>query len=214
MFGLPTLAVPARPEITAGDGGGSRTAAHVYEAGVPAGAATRRLGIPLMTVARTVVDVCRHSRADGIVVADAALRAGLVTRWELAAALGTAYRWPGVIAARDVVGLADPAAESPIESVLRLRMHDDGFPPPVLQYPVGPYFADLALPRYGLLIEADGRVKYHDDALWKEKRREHEIRAGGWWIERVVLADLFARWPVTSRRLEAAMRPNLRRLPA
>lgn len=177
---------------------------------MPSSAVTRWYGIPLTTVARTVVDLARHDSFDGIMAADAALHERLTTRRALRATLSTAVRWPGVIQARAIIALASPLAESPIESLLRLRLHDDGFPEPVLQLPVEGYFADLALCDYGLLIEADGREKYTGDELWREKRREHVMRGPGWWMERVLMSDVLGGWPASRRRLRAAMRPGFR----
>lgn len=210
LHGLPTLAVPDRPELTEARAPtrGRRTSAHIFAAELPPNAVTERYGIGVATVARTVVDVARHDRHDGILVADAALRDRLVTVDDLACALDTATRWPGVVQAREVVALASGLAESPIESLLRLALHDDGFPTPVPQFPVHGYYADLALPEYGLLLEADGREKYTGDELWREKRREQAMRRDGWWCERVLMSDVLEGWPSTRRRIRRAMRPG------
>ena len=195
LHGLPTLAVPDRPELTETQAltRGRRGSAHIFVAELPPGAVTERYGIGVASVARTVVDVARHDRAD-----------------ELARALDTAIRWPGVVQAREVVALASGLAESPIESLLRLALHDDGFPTPVPQFPVHGYYADLALPEYGLLLEADGREKYTGDELWREKRREQAMRRDGWWCERVFMSDVLEGWPLTRRRIRRAMRPGWR----
>ena len=77
----------------------------------------------------------------------------------------------GVRQARDIVALADARAESPLELITRLAMHDSKFPPPQLQVEIGGYAVDFLLPGK-LIVEADGRGKYQGDALWREKKRE------------------------------------------
>jgi very-short-patch-repair endonuclease len=166
---------------------------------------TTWFGADVTTLARTVVDLARHSRRDGLVAADAALREHLVTPEDLGKALTTAVGWPGVRAAREVVRLASPLAESPLESLVRLALHDDGFPPPQLQVRIAWYRVDFAWPRQRVIIEADGRVKYSGDELWREKRREHELRRRGYTVIRVLWTDVLTGWPVIRQMLAAAL---------
>ena len=60
---------------------------------------------------------------------------------------------------------------------------------------------DFCWPAYGLVLEADGRVKYGEGERWQEKKRETAIRRQGWSVERVLWADLDAGWPEFSARL-------------
>jgi hypothetical protein len=203
VHGLPTLAVPDQPVLTTRglDAPGRRRGALIRSATVDDHAVASWFGMPVSTVARTIVDVARNDRRDGIIAVDAALRDELVTADELAVELVGAAGWRGVRQARAVVALADPLAESPLESLIRLALDEDGFPPPQLQFPIGGFRVDFCWPQRRLILEADGRVKYSDDALWLEKRRESQLRALGYWVERVLWSDLFAGWPATSRRL-------------
>jgi len=211
QHGLPTLNVPTSAEVTARRdvGNGRRGPAHVHRAGVEEDEVVDWYGAPVLDVARTVVDLARHDRWDGLMAADAALRESTTSTARIGAALDRARQWPGVRQAREVLALADPRAESPLESITRLRMHDDGFPPVTPQLWIGRYRVDLAVPELGLVVEADGRVKYatgdvRDDALWQEKQREEAIRRAGWWVERVLWTDVLSGWPATSRRLWAS----------
>lgn len=211
LHGLPTLAVPGQAELTdpVPDGLGSRGGAHLFGAGFADSATTSWFGTPVTTVARTLADLGRHDRRDALMAADAALREKATTLADLHVDIDAARGWPGVRQGRAVLGLASPLAESPLESLVRLAMHDDGFPEPELQYPIGGYRVDLALPGHRLIIEADGKDKYTGDELWREKRREHHLRALGWWVERVLWVDVLHNWPSTSARLWRA----LQRLP-
>lgn len=211
LHGLPTLTVPPTVELTAAPPTilGLRGGAHLYSATLGISDVTTWFGAPTTTVARTVVDSARHGRQDGLIAADAALRECLVQDDEIRAAGADATGWPGVRRAREVLKLADPRAESAFESVVRLALHDAGFPAPDLQVEFYDprrrctYRVDFLLRELRLIIEADGRDKYVDDELWREKRREGRLRAlTGNRVERVVWADVqAANWPETEERL-------------
>jgi very-short-patch-repair endonuclease len=209
LHGLPTMSIPTIPGLTslADDWLGRRSASHLRHAAVTADDETTWFGAPVTTVARTVVDVARHDRRSAIMAADAALREDIVTRTELDSALLRARGWPGVRLAREIVALADPDAESPLESVVRLALDDDGFPPPKLQCVIAGYRVDFLWPEYRLILEADGREKYTKDELWKEKRRETALRRTDHWVERVIWTDFYdGGWAAVRRRLWAHIR--------
>lgn len=203
LHGVPTFAVPQRPILTTPGFGapGYRSSALIRIASMDAHAQTSWFGAPVFTVARTVVDLARLDRRDGIMAADAALREGIVTPTELAVELIGAAGWPGIVQARAIIDLADPRAESPLESLVRLALLDDKFPPPQPQYWIGDDRVDLCWPEQRLALEADGRAKYSDSALWEEKKREARLRARGFAVERVIWADVVKTWPTTRRRL-------------
>lgn len=207
LHGLPTLQVPDDPELTALEPArlGHRPVTHVHGARLAAAEVTRWFGVPVTTVARTLVDLARHDRRDAIMAADAALRERLLVRRDIDTALMAARGWPGVRQARAVLTLADPRAESPLESLVRLALHDDGFPTPEPQVWLGRDRVDLYLVRHRLVIEADGRVKYRGDELWQEKKREQRLRDLGNRVERVLWTDLGRGWPATRARLWAAL---------
>lgn len=208
MHGLPTLDVPDRPELTAALPltAGRHGRALVRSAALAPGDIASWFGADLTTIARTVVDLARHDRGEGLVAADAALRERVVTTGELRRSVEQAAGWPGVRQAREIVGLADPLAESPLESLVRLRLHDDGFPAPRLQVPIGGYRVDLAWPEWRVLLEADGRVKYSGDALWREKRREHDLRRLGYVVIRVIWSDVLTGWATIREMVHLALR--------
>jgi hypothetical protein len=59
--------------------------------------------------------------------------AELITRAEVQDAVQKFPHHPGIVKARELAALIEPATESPGESWLRLRMIDAGFPAPVPQ---------------------------------------------------------------------------------
>jgi uncharacterized protein DUF559 len=207
LRGLPVFELPDRPETTDAHAGrwGPRGASHVHPARLSGQEVTSWFGVPVTTVARTLVDLGRHDRRDAIMAADAALREDLVTRAEIDAALAAARGWPGVRPAREVLALADPRAESPLESLARLVMHDDGLPAPELQVSIGGYKVDMLFDEQRLIVEIDGLDKYSGNALQREKRRERRLRRHGYRVERLTWDDLVHRWPETRVWLRAAL---------
>ena len=218
VHGLPTFRIPSRPELTAFDPvslGRRRGSTHVYGATISAADVTDWFGVPVTTVARTLVDLARHDRRDAIMAGDAALRELQVDCGQLRSALDGAVGWPGVRQAREVLGLLDPRAESPLESLTRLVLHDDGFPAPELQVWLGADRVDMLFVAQRLVLEIDGRDKYGGgwsgdeetvrDPLWKEKRRERRLRALNYRVERVTWDEVVVRWPETRTWLRAAV---------
>ena len=209
LHGLPTRHVPERVELTAAGRANPRHGARV--ATLDPADVTRWFGVPVTSPARTCVDLARHDRRAGLMAADAALRQRITTRAELEATLVRACGWPGVRQAREIIGFADPRAESPLESVVRLALHDSGFPPPQLQYEITvpgrrrPLRVDFCWPGHRLILEADGRNKYVGDENWREKKREALIRPQGFRIERVIWADVEQGWAGTSEYLWTAL---------
>lgn len=204
IHGLPTFGVPATPEMTERDvGQGRRASIHLYAARLPNAEISDWYGIPVEAPARTLVSLARHGRRDAIMAADAALRECVVDRTAIARALETAVGWPWVRQARAVLALADPLAESPLESITRLALLDAGFPDPSLQVTFGVDRVDFYWPKYGVVLEADGALKYVGDASLREKRRERrllrlpEVRC----VERVGWSDVIDDWPQTAADL-------------
>ncbi|WP_244304646.1 hypothetical protein [Leucobacter viscericola] len=95
----------------------------------------------------------------------------------------------GVGRATKVLRLADGSADSPLESVARLRFHEAGYDIATqvkVESPFGGfYFVDLEILGLGVLCEVDGKVKYTnaeirqgqtaDEVVYEEKRRSNWI---------------------------------------
>ncbi|WP_375474805.1 endonuclease domain-containing protein [uncultured Jatrophihabitans sp.] len=208
MHGLPTLAVPLIPELNARDetGMGRRSKVWLRAGTLDRWQMTSWFGVDLADVARTVVDLARRNRRDGLMAADAALHERLMNLDEMNRALDLARQWPGVCQAREVLSLADARAESPLESLVRLAIHDAGLPAPEPQVWLGHDRVDFYWAAQRLVLEADGRLKYSADERWKEKKREQRLRRLGNRVERVTWQDVTTGWSQTRRILEAALR--------
>ncbi len=134
---------------------------------------------------RTVLDLaCRGSLVEAVVAVDAlAHRFGFPPR----DVIRCAYDHPGRRGATrlpQVVKLAHPGAESPMETRIRLAIVLAGLPVPLLQVPVGPYRLDLAYPDILLAVEYDGREHLDQRRALRDLDRQAYLTAAGWRILR------------------------------
>ncbi len=149
------------------------------------------------TALRTAWDLARWlPTADAVVAMDALSRVG---RFAPAAVLRIQSRHPGVRWRRRVPGvidLADPAAESPMETRSRLVLVLRGLPRPELQYPVYDKFGDfvarldMAYPLLKLAIEYDGRGHLTAWQQQSDARRLNRLDACGWSVLRFTAPDV------------------------
>jgi hypothetical protein len=159
---------------------------------------TRVSGLAVTTAVRSVLDVARHlPRLPAVVAADATLNAGACTLADLHAALPALTGWRNVRRAREVVGQAEPGAQSPGETQLRMIMVDGGFPRPVAQHPVRDIAGwvvaalDLAHVRWRLGEEYDGRDAHTRVRDFEhDRRRQNALRRYGWYPLRFTSRDL------------------------
>jgi hypothetical protein len=178
----------------------------------------RREGAPLTTVAGrpaawTAIEVaCGLRRPRALATLDAALRSGTCSRLEMARMVRPQSGRRGIVAARELLPLASPLAESPMESEARLVMLDGGLPPPVLQYEVvdlngRTWRLDFAWPDHRVAAEYDG-VDWHSgpDAFRRDRRRSSALQELGWSTVAIVAEDVRYRPGQLIRRLEMQLR--------
>lgn len=211
LHGLDMLGQPPRRPILVRpvevSDNGRRTAATSHRvARLPESHLTRKLGWALTGVARTVADIARRQDERSAVVAgDCAFRGGLDAA-ELERVLRDCQRAPGIRTAREILDLCDSRAESPLESVVRLALLRGGVQQPELQFAIGPYRVDFCWPPAMVVLEADGRLKYHAAGdLFREKRREDWIREQGYLVLRTEWAEAFSGPVLLCRRIEQAL---------
>lgn len=217
LWGLPIWGVDlSKVHVTRPGRAGSATTAHVvpHRSSLTDEEITELDGVPVTTPARTVLDIARyHGFTRGVVVADAALRAGL-NREELTGVLDLATGRRSAGCAERVIAFADPLSESVGESRSRVALAVLGLPKPVLQQEfrtsagrlVGR--TDFWMEDFGTIGEFDGRSKYGlsgnaaTEDLAREKDREDELRdlgqqvvrwTDGVFAEPSVLVDRFGR---------------------
>ncbi|SDS36903.1 type IV toxin-antitoxin system AbiEi family antitoxin domain-containing protein [Jiangella sp. DSM 45060] len=171
-------------------------------------------GVPVTAPARTALDVAReHGFAAGLVLADAALRAGIATAEELRRVAERQSGWPSGSRAVLVATHADGARESPAESVSYAGFVTAGLPLPacnawIVGHGAGGVRADFLWRRHRLVGEVDGRVKYadplrpdHENVLVDEKTRQLRIEEAGYVVVRWTAAEAMARPEVVRARV-------------
>lgn len=163
-------------------------------------------GIPVLAVARTIVDLAATvSFEDAVVVGDHALRNGLVGFEQLTHAVERMGQHPGRAKASRAVRFMSDRSDSVGESRSRVLMIADQLPLPLEQVDVcdavGRWLArvDFLLPEHGVIGEFDGRIKYRrdgvaaadaEDVVFQEKLREDRLRHAGWVVVRWTWGDL------------------------
>lgn len=198
-WGLPMVRSDSRTHVvqesrpgTRGDPGVARHRMHLPDAH-----RTRRDGLLVTTLERTVVDCIRMlPPLSGLIVADAALHVG-ADRDLCTEMLHEMIGARGIIKAREVLSLADGGAESPGETTVRFEALRLGLPVPETQVPVemrsSTFWSDLGWRGWKLLAEYDGRQKYDTsptETLLRERRRQEAIEDAGWHMVRFMKEDL------------------------
>lgn len=194
------VAVP--PDCTSNRGAGVQ----VRRARLDATDVVSRQGLNATSMVRTLVDVS-HTLAlgDAVAVADAALRRRLVREDELLAAAAAPGR-PHARCLREVVRLADPRAESPMESWLRVLLRAGGLPKPDLQVDLlddaGRWVAraDMYYASHRLAIEYDGAT--HRESLVADDRRQNRLLGAGYRLLRFTAPDVIRTPEATLRQVQ------------
>lgn len=159
---------------------------------------------PLHTAFRLA---CRLPLVEAVVSVDALTHRFALDPW---AVVRFGYRYlgaPGSGQLPEVARLADPRAESPMETRIRLAIRFDGLPLPVLQHPAGSYDLDMAYPEVLIAVEYDGREHLTPERARRDLDRQAFLTAAGWKVLRFRAADVLHRpWRVAAavRRALAA----------
>lgn len=179
-----------------------RAGAHLHPAASPP-EAVRPPGCqndwPASGIAQALADMARRPGVrlgEAMVPLDAAWRAGWVEPADVVSRVPAGGR--GVARVRQLVNLADAAAESPGETLTRLLLARAGKRwVSQVRFWLGSQEArvDFVLPDDGVILEFDGLVKYRGDegpdVLVREKQREDALRALGYGVVRLVWKDLY-----------------------
>lgn len=159
-----------------------------------------RQGLRTTSIQRTLRDLAgRMNLTEVVVLVDAAVRRRLITLEELAA-------MPRLERA---VALADPAAESPMETRLRVMLVLNRLPRPQVQValhgPTGEFVGrvDLYYPSRRLAIEYDGG--HHRDRLIEDTRRQNAILRAGYGLLRFTAPDVLRTPDATVAQVRAAL---------
>lgn len=224
VHGLPVLGSP--PPVPVGIIPGDphrspqRTPYFRYRHGwLPEHRQLERDGIRVIDEAYAAVDVARHhGRAAGLVVADQVLTRGGDAE-DLGAVCENLRHYPGVKDGRWCADHASERSESPVETLGRWAFLQAGRPAPLANVWLWSgrtrYRGDLFLPDLGVVLEADGAVKYNNradaDRVIKEQiAREEQLRFWGLVVVRYTFAEAWFTPDVLVRRADRAalLRPD------
>lgn len=161
-------------------------------------------GVPVTTPLRTALDLGRLTPRDHAMGSlDSLLRLGRFGHGDLLGGVSRFDRQRGVRQLRELAPLADPRAESPGESVLRLRWYDAHLPVvPTPQLEVREFGLlrarlDLGVEELRFAAEYDGR-EWHSAAedRARDQARRQWLRDRGWVVVVITQEDLFGpdRW--------------------
>ncbi|MET7971044.1 DUF559 domain-containing protein [Micromonospora sp. NPDC005305] len=158
---------------------------------------TRFAGLPVTTALRTAFDLGRQGpRVDALVAVEALLHRRVVKLPALCAYAAARPGWPGATLLREVLALAEPLSESPMETRLRLLLLDAGLGPLTAQHDVrdatGRFVArvDLAWPALRVAVEYDGDHHRERAHFRQDVARLNALRAAGWLVLRFTADDV------------------------
>ncbi|MEV6963574.1 DUF559 domain-containing protein [Hamadaea sp. NPDC051192] len=214
LWGVRALDPPERVAVLIGEDDRIVPQSHlvVRRGSVPDRDVTRILGLPVTTPERTAFDLLRYlPRVDAAVCLDALLHQRKVSLSRLTDDVATRRRWPGCRQAEALLAYAEPLAESPMETRLRLLIVDAGLPCPVAQFKImkGRRFVarvDLAYPEYRIAIEYDG--DHHRDRTTHrfDLERQNELHVLGWTVLRFHADDVLRRPAETVAKIRVVLR--------
>ncbi len=167
----------------------------VRGAPLPAADVVTRRGLPVTSILRTVSDLgCRLPLIEAVVIVDMALQKRLLDVSELRSHVAARSGRKGTARLRRVAELSEPAAESPMETRLRMLLVLAGLPRPEAQVPLydeaGRFLGrpDLYYRANRLCLEYDGGM--HRDSLVEDDRRQNRLVSAGLRLLRFTASDL------------------------
>jgi hypothetical protein len=192
---------PCEPiDVTVPINGGisGRAGICVHRSSVSKREITTKHGLPTTTIERTLADLCLNlCLTEVVVLADTALHRRLTSISRLSVIAERFAGYPGVTALREVIGHSEPAAESPMETRLRMLLVLAGLPRPAAQKSIhdkwGRFLGrpDLYYPDRKLGLEYDGGT--HRTSLVDDNRRQNRLLAEGILLLRFTAADIYTR---------------------
>jgi very-short-patch-repair endonuclease len=190
---------PCAPiEITIPEPVGSsrRAGASVHRAALASRDIVLRRRLPTTSAFRTVVDLGgRNPLTEGVVAIDLFLHAQLVSVADLRRYVVEHPGTRGIARLRRVLDLAEPEAESAMETRLRMLLVSARLPRPEVQVSInddrGRFLGrpDLLYRKQRLVIEYDGGT--HRDRMVEDNRRQNGLVGAGYRLLRFTAADVY-----------------------
>lgn len=185
----------------------------VRRALLPAGDVTEVAGVPVTSPLRTAFDLGRRPGfVNAVVALDAFTHSGQVDLSTLLPYTKEHRGWRGIRWLADRAMFVEPAAESPMETRLRLVIVRASLPRPVAQYVVhdesGVFCGrlDLGYPMIRLGIEYDGAWHAAQPAFVADRQRLNRLRHAGWTLLHYTADDVYRRPSLIVSQVGAALR--------
>ena len=173
----------------------SRAGVRLRRAFLPESDVAMRRGFRTTSAFRTACDLgSQRDLVESVVALDMVLHAGVVDLPDLALHVSANAGAKGIKRLRRAVGLAEPRAESPMETRLRMELVKARLPRPCVQQELhersGDFLgrADLFYPDRKLVIEYDG--ENHKDRMSSDLQRQNRLLNAGYHLLRFTAADL------------------------
>lgn len=136
-----------------------------------------------------------QGRAEAVIALDAMLHRRLITKQRLWRLIEKRGRMRGLPHLKIALAPADGRAESPMETRVRVLLHDAGLPAPTLQHKIyhrGRFVArvDVAYPEQRMVIEYEGDHHRERSAFRFDLARVDDLIAAGWHVIRVTADDI------------------------
>jgi very-short-patch-repair endonuclease len=163
------------------------------------------------TPARTAWDLASWQPVDQAVsIIDALLGRDLVVIEQLDRLVAERTHERGSRLAARAFGLADGRAQSPAESLLRVRLVLAGLPRPKVQHPVRLesgrlVHPDLAWPEFMVAVEYDGHWHADVNQLHLDRRRLNGLINAGWLVLHVTSQRMYRDFGAVVREVRAAL---------
>jgi very-short-patch-repair endonuclease len=186
------------------------TGVAVHRTSLPDADLIVRSGLPTTSALRTVFDLgSRPPLVEAVGAVDMALRAGVVNLADIRQWADEHSGARGIRQFRRVVELAEPLAESPMETRLRMLLVLARLPRPEAQVSLndsnGRFLGrvDLYYPAERLALEYDGGT--HRTSLIDDNRRQNLLLNAGYHVLRFTVADIRETSDAVVRQVRAAL---------
>src|SRR5713101_1167384 len=187
---------PSEMTVPKSSGVASRAGMTVRRAAITKDEVVRQHGLPVTPIGRTVREACsRLSLTEAVVLCDMALHANLLSLAALQAEASTRRGARGIATFRAALDHVEPAAESPMETRLRMLLVLAGLPRPEAQAVIRDRWRrligrlDLYYREAQLALEYDGGI--HREKLAEDNRRQNRLLDAGVRVLRFTAADIY-----------------------
>ena len=201
---------PIEATIPKGSGASALSGLVIRRAALPESDIALVRSLRATSINRTLRDLCsRLSLTEAVVVVDAALHSQVADPTALETYASARSHRGGVVNLRRATHLAEPLAESPMESRLRMLLVLGGLPRPQAQVSLldrrGRFLArpDLYYPDHRLALEYDGGN--HRDRLVEDNRRQNLLISAGYRLLRFTAGDIHSRPKIVEAQVRAAL---------